>query len=265
MFTYHCHYRLNLRNPKTFNEKLQWLKLNDIHPEYEKMADKIEAKKHAESIIGEKYIIPTIATWNTIEEINWEILPQQFVIKCTNDSGGVVVCKDKSKLDVDKAIKKLKKGWGKNYYNQNKEYPYRNVKPRIIAETYMEDESNFELKDYKIICFDGEPKYLYVGTGRQQGDTRFDFYDIEWNHLPFTWLFPNNETPIPKPENFDEMIEVAKKLSQGMIEVRVDLYNVKGRIYFGELTFFSGSGMCPFKPIKWDYIFGSYIKLPIDE
>ena len=141
LFRYRCGYKLDLDNPRSYNEKLQWLKLNDKHPEYEKLVDKIEAKKYVAEIVGEKYIIPTIATWDTIDEIDWESLPEQFVIKCTSDSGGVVVCKDKSKLDIAKAIRKLRKGWGKNYYNQNKEYPYRYVKPRIIAEQYMEDES----------------------------------------------------------------------------------------------------------------------------
>ena len=263
LFRHRCGYKLDLENPRTYNEKLQWLKLYDKHPEYEKLVDKIDAKDYVAKTVGEKYIIPTIATWNTIDEIDWESLPNQFVIKCTSDSGGVVVCKDKSKLDIEKAKRKLRKGWGKNYYNQNKEYPYRNVKPRIIAERYMEDESGYELKDYKIFCFDGEPKYLFVATGRQQNDTRFDFFDLEWNHLPVLNGHPNSDTPIREPENFDEMLDVARKLSKGMTEVRVDLYNVNGRIYFGELTFFHWSGMTKYEPMEWDYKFGEYIKLPI--
>lgn len=264
LFHYRCGYKLNLNNPKTYNEKLQWLKLHDKHPEYEKLVDKIEVKSYVAEAVGEKYIIPTIATWNTIDEIDWDSLPDQFVIKCTSDSGGVVVCKDKSKLDIAKAKKKLRKGWGKNYYNQNKEYPYRYVKPRIIAEQYMEDESGYELKDYKIFCFDGEPKYLFVATGRQQNDTRFDFFDLEWNHLPVLNGHPNSDSPIMKPENFSEMLEVARKLSKGMTHVRVDLYNVQGRIYFGELTFFHWSGMTKYEPMEWDYKFGEFIKLPVD-
>lgn len=263
LFRYRTGYNLKLDTPQTFNEKLQWLKLNDIHQEYGRLVDKIEVKDFVTKTIGEKYVIPTIAIWNTIEDINWEVLPEQFVIKCTNDSGGVVVCKDKSKLDIAKAMKKLRKGWGKNYYNRNKEYPYRYVRPRIIAEQYMEDESGYELKDYKIFCFDGKPKFLFVATGRQQNDTRFDFFDLEWHHLPVLNGHPNSDTPLQKPENFEEMLEVAHKLSKGMTQVRVDLYNVNGRIYFGELTFFHWSGMTKFEPIEWDYKFGEYIKLPV--
>lgn len=255
-------YPLNLKQPLTYNEKLQWLKLNDIHPEYAKLVDKIDAKAFVEQKIGAKYIIRTIGTWDTVDEIDWESLPEQFVIKCTNDSGGIVVCKDKSKLDIRKAIIKLKRGWGKNYYRKNKEYPYRNLTPRIIAEEYMEDESGVELKDYKFFCFDGEPKFLFVATGRQKNDTRFDFYDLEWNHLPVLNGHPNADHPIPMPENFTEMVDVARKLSQGISHVRVDLYNVNGKVYFGEMTFFHWSGLTPFEPNEWDYKFGEYLKLP---
>ena len=251
----------NLKNPRTFNEKLQWLKLHDKHPEYTTMVDKIEAKKYVASIIGEQYIIPTLGVWNSVDEIDWDSLPNQFVIKVTSDSGGIVVCKDKKSLDIEKAKQKLKKGWGKNYYQYNKEYPYKDLKPRIIAEQYMEDESGYELKDYKIFCFDGTPKYLFVATGRQMHDTRFDFYDMEFNHLPFLNGHPNADVWPVKPNNFDEMVEVAKKLSAGMCHVRVDLYNIHGKIYFGELTFFHWSGMTPYNPVEWDYKLGDNIVL----
>lgn len=251
----------NLKNPRTFNEKLQWLKLHDKHPEYTTMVDKIEAKKYVASIIGEQYIIPTLGVWNSVDEIDWDSLPNQFVIKVTSDSGGIVVCKDKKSLDIEKAKQKLKKGWGKNYYQYNKEYPYKDLKPRIIAEQYMEDESGYELKDYKIFCFDGTPKYLFVATGRQMHDTRFDFYDMEFNHLPFLNGHPNADVWPVKPNNFDEMVEVAKKLSAGMCHVRVDLYNINGKIYFGELTFFHWSGMTPYNPVEWDYKLGDNIVL----
>ena len=213
--------------------------------------------------VGKKYIIPTIGIWNSVDDIDWKGLPERFVIKCTNDSGGIVVCKDKSKLDIHKATAKLKKGWGHNYYKSNKEYPYRNLTPRIIAEEYMEDESGYELKDYKFFCFDGEPKFLFVATGRQKNDTRFDFFDLDWNHLPVLNGHPNADHPITKPENFTEMIDVARKLSQGMSHVRVDLYNVNGKVYFGEMTFFHWSGMTPFEPHEWDLKFGEMIHLPI--
>ncbi len=254
----------NLDNPKSFNEKLNWLKLHDIHPEYTRMVDKVTAKEYVAGIIGSEYIIPTLGVWNSVDDIDWDSLPQQFVLKNTGDSGGIVVCKDKSSLDIEAAKAKLVKKSETNYYKYNKEYPYKDLSPRIIAEEYMEDESGYELKDYKIFCFDGEPKYLFVATDRQKKgeDTKFDFFDLEWNHLPVTNGHPNNPLPIDKPQNFNEMIEIARKLSVGKTHVRVDLYNIRGKIYFGELTFFHWSGMVAYNPREWDYKFGEYIKLP---
>lgn len=256
-------YSLDLENPITFNEKLQWLKLNDKHPEYTNLVDKIEVKKIVSSLVGDKYIIPTIGTWDRLEDIDWERLPNQFVIKSTNDSGGVVVCKDKSKLDIEKSIQYLKTNGNRNYTKYNKEYPYRDVPHRFIAEEYMADESGYELKDYKFFCFDGCPKFLFVATGRQNNDTRFDFYDTEFNHLPVTNGHPNADVWPIKPINFEEMLEVASKLSQNIPHVRVDLYNINGHIYFGEMTFFHWSGTVPFMPKEWDKIFGDYLTLPI--
>ena len=263
LFKQRVGYPLNLDNPKTYNEKLQWLKLHDIHAEYTQMVDKVDAKEYVKNIVGEKYIIPTIAIWEDVDSIDWEGLPNQFVIKVTSDSGGIVVCKDKSQLNIELASQKLKKGWGRNYSERKLEYPYKNVKPRIIAEDYIEDETG-ESRDFKIFCFDGEPKALFVATDRQKKgvDTKFDFFDLEWNHLPFTNGHPNSSKAIEKPLNFDEMIDVARKLSKGIPHVRVDLYNVNGKIYFGELTFFHWSGMTAFDPIEWDFKFGQWIKLP---
>lgn len=263
-FWLRLNYWPNFKNPQTYNEKLQWLKLYYKNPDYEKMVDKISAKDYVAQIIGPQYIIPTLGIWDDVESIDWDCLPNQFVIKCSSDSGGIVVCKDKKILDLKVAKAKLLKGWGRNYYRYNKEYPYKNLKPRIIAEEYMEDESGFELKDYKIFCFDGVPKFLFVASDRQAKgeETKFDFFDLEWNHIPVTNGHPNSTKKIEKPQNFSEMLQVASKLSQGMSHVRVDLYNVNGKIYFGELTFFHWSGMTPFYPQKWDYIFGDYIKLP---
>ena len=256
-------YRLNLDNPRSYNEKLQWLKLNDIHPEYSKMVDKIEAKKYVASLIGDKYIIPTLGVWNDVAEIDWNNLPNQFVIKVSSDSGGIVVCKDKTSLDIPQAMSKLSQNWGRNYYKFNKEYPYRDVTPRIIAEEYKEDESG-ELRDYKIFCFDGQPKALFVASDRQSHneETKFDFFDTEWNHLPFVNGHPNSKQTIEKPQNFEEMLNVAQKLSKGIPHVRVDLYNINGDIYFGELTFFHWSGMVPFIPVEWDYKLGEWLSLP---
>lgn len=256
----------HLNHPRTFNEKLQWLKLNDRHAEYTQMVDKIDAKKYVASIIGDKYIIPTLGVWNSVDEIEWDKLPNQFVIKVSSDSGGIVVCKDKQTLDIEKAKEKLSNGWGKNYYVHNKEYPYRDLTPRIIAEEYKEDESGYELRDYKIFCFNGEPKILFVTSDRQKAgeDTKFDFFDLNWNHLPFTNGHPNSKEFIAKPKNFEEMLEIAKKLSVGIPQVRIDLYNCNGQIYFGEITFFHWSGMTAFDPIEWDFKLGKMIKLPCD-
>ena len=228
------------------------------------MVDKVTAKEYVASIIGEKYIIKTLGVWDNVNDIDWDSLPNQFVIKVTSDSGGIVVCKDKTALDIDLAITKLQKGWGKNYYRYNKEYPYRDLRPRIIAEEYIEDESGFELKDYTFFCFDGIPKYLFVASDRQKSneETKFDFFDLEWNHLPVINGHPNSSVELKKPVNFDEMIQVATRLSQGIPHVRVDLYNNNGNIYFGELTFFHWSGMIAYQPEEWDYKFGEYINLP---
>lgn len=255
-------YWMDFDNPKTFNEKLQWFKVNDIHPEYSLLVDKVAAKDFVAGKIGDKYIIPTLGVWDNIEDIDWKSLPNQFVIKSTADSGGVVVCKDKSKQDIDAAKQKLKVLGGRDYTKINKEYPYRNVPHRYIAEKYMEDESGFELKDYKIFCFDGKAEFLFVVTGRQQNDCRFDFFDKEFNHIPVLNGHANADVIPQKPKNFEDMLKVAAKLSVGFPQIRVDLYNINGEIYFGELTFFHWSGMVPFEPMEYDYKFGKYIKLP---
>lgn len=258
------HKRLHLDNPQTYNEKLQWLKLYDQHDEYTQMVDKYEAKKNVASIIGEEYIIPTYGLYDSFEEIDFASLPQQFVLKCTHNSGGVFVCKDKAVFDIDGARKQVNKWLKKNPYWKNREYPYKNVKPRIIIEQYMEDESGYELKDYKFFCFNGIAKYIFVASdrGKDNEETKFDFYDIEWNLLPFTNGHPNSNKMMKKPENYDKMVEISERLSQGIPHVRVDLYNINGHIYFGELTFFHWSGLVPFVPEKWDYIFGDSLVLP---
>ncbi len=259
-------YWMDWNNPQTYSEKLQWLKVYDRHEEYTNMVDKVAAKDYVASIIGNEYIIPTLAVYDSAEEIDFDKLPNQFVLKCTHDSGGIVVCRDKSKLDTKAAREKLQKGLKRTYIVQNREYPYKNVPRKIIAEQYMEDESGYELKDYKFFCFDGEPKCLFVATdrGAEGKETKFDFFDIEWNHLPFTNGHPHSTCPPKKPKNFEKMKEIAAKLSVGIPHVRVDLYNVNGKIYFGELTFFHWGGMKPFKPREWDYKLGALIKLPIE-
>lgn len=255
----------NLENPITFNEKLQWLKLNDIHPEYSRIVDKAEAKEYVKETLGdgaEQYIIPTLGVWNSFDEINFDQLPNQFVLKTTHDSGGVAVVKDKSTMNLTEIRKKIERSMNNNFFYEHREYPYKDIMPRIIAEKYMVDESGTELKDYKFFCFDGEPKMLFVATDRPF-DTRFDFFDIEWNHLPFKQGHPLATKEIKKPAGFKKMLDLSRKLSKGFPHVRVDLYDINGDIYFGELTFFHFSGNVPFEPEEWDYKVGEWLKLPV--
>lgn len=252
----------NLDNPVTYNDKLQWLKLNDIHEEYTQLVDKYEAKEIVRKHIGDEYIIPTLGVYDNFDEINFDILPYQFVLKTTHDSGGVVICKDKTKLDMKAARKKLEKSLKSNFFFEHREYPYKNIKPRIIAEQYMVDESGTELKDYKFFCFDGKCKMLFIATDRGIDDVKFDFFDTEFNHLPFVQGHPWATKEIIKPTGFEKMIELAEKLSKGYPHVRVDLYDINGRIYFGELTFFHFSGNVPFEPQEWDYKIGQWLQLP---
>lgn len=254
-------YKLNLDNPQSFNEKLQWLKFNDIHREYSTMVDKASAKNYVALKVGVKYIIPTYGVYDSVYEIDWASLPNQFVLKSTGDSGGVVVCKDKERLNVQRTIKNLKARAKKSYYVYNKEYPYKYIKPRYIAEAYLTDESGYELKDYKFFCFNGVPRFVQIDFDRYISHKR-NVYDANWNLLDLQIKFPKgHERVFEKPANYEEMLHVASKLSEGIPHVRIDLYNVNGKIYFGEMTFFHGSGMESFIPVEWDYKFGKYINL----
>ena len=252
----------DLDNPTTYNEKLQWLKLHDIHPEYTQLVDKYESKEIVRKLIGDEYIIPTLAVYDSFDEIDFDKLPSQFVLKTTHDSGGVFVCPDKTKLDRKAARRKLEKSLKHNFFYEHREYPYKDVKPRIIAEKYMVDESETELKDYKFFCFDGRCKMLFIATDRNTGDVKFDFYDPDFNHLPFVQGHPWAKKKIKKPEGFEKMVALAEKLGKGFRHVRVDLYDINGKIYFGELTFFHFSGNVPFESEEWDYIIGEWLKLP---
>lgn len=265
------YYRLNMRkrldwaNLQTYNEKLQWLKIYHREPVMTDMVDKYQAKKYVADRIGEEYIIPTLGIYDSVDEIDFDTLPDQFVLKCTHDSGGIVICTDKSKLDKGAARKKLRKFLKRGYFWLNREWPYKNVPHRIIAEQYMVDESGYELKDYKFFCFDGEPKALFIATdrGRKDEETKFDFFDMDFKHLPIKNGHPNSPRPIACPPGFEKMKELAAKLSKGHPHVRVDFYDINGHVYFGELTFYHWSGVVPFDPEEWDYTFGSWIKLPI--
>ncbi len=253
--------KLDLNSPKTFSEKLQWLKLYNRKPEYTDMVDKYEAKNYVAKILGDEYIIPTLGVWDNVKDIDFDALPEQFVLKCTHDSGGLVICKDKSKLDIEKTREIMRAALKKDFYFLGREWPYKNVKKRIIAEQYMEDTGTGELRDYKFFCFDGVVKALFIATDRPH-DTRFNFYDADFNFLPFTQGYPNADKEIVKPANFEKMKELATRLSQGFPHVRIDFYEVNGHIYFGEITFFHHNGLCPFDPGEWDYKFGEWLTLP---
>ena len=255
--------KLNLKNPQTFNEKLQWLKLYDRKPIYTTMVDKYEVKKYVAEKIGEEYIISTLGVWDNFDDIDFDKLPDQFVLKCTHDSGGLVICKDKSKLDKCKAKLKIEKSLKHDYFKWGREWPYKNVPRKIIAEKYMEDNSLHELRDYKFFCFNGVADCVMVCIGRSTGNTKFYFYNKEWNLCRYNILGKNiiGNGDVEKPDNISEMFVIAEKLSQGIPFSRIDLYNVNQKIYFGEVTFFPDSGFDPNLLPETDLYFGNKINL----
>lgn len=256
---------LNLKNPKTFNEKLQWLKLNDRKSQYSLMVDKYEAKKYVQSLIGEQYIIPTYGVWNSFNEIDFNSLPNKFVLKCTHDSGGVVICQDKKLLNIELAKQKINKSLKCNFYYVGREWPYKNVKPRIIAEKYLEDKSTSDLKDYKFYCFNGEPLFLYLSQGMNNHQTaRISYVNLDWTLAKYKRSDYLSFTELPqKPKNLNKMIELSRSLAKDIKFLRVDFYEVNGQIYFGELTFYPGSGFTPFASYQDDLDIGNYLKLDI--
>lgn len=259
-------HKLNLKNPKTFNEKLQWLKLYNRKPEYTTMVDKYAVKEYVANTIGEEYIIPTLGVWDNVNEINWDSLPKQFVLKTTHGGGGcgVIICKDKTKFNIALAKEKLSKSLKSDIFLNFREWPYKNVPKRIIAEQYMSDESGIELKDYKFFCFNGKVQCFKVDFDRFISH-KANYYDKYAKLLPFgeECCLPDFNRTFEKPKNFSKMIEIVEILSKNIPFTRIDLYNCDGKIYFGEITFFPAAGMGKFVPEKWDNILGSYIDLSI--
>ncbi len=255
---------LNLNSPQTFSEKMQWLKLYYRNPEYTMLVDKYAVKNVVSSLIGERYVIPTLGIWDSPEQIEWDILPEKFVLKTTHGGGnsGVVICKDKDTFDRNKAIQKLQKSMKQDIYKSYREWPYKNVPRKIIAEQYVVDEVTKELRDYKFFVFDGIVKALFIATDRDTGNVKFDFYDSFFNHLNLYQVHPMSGKEIVKPSHFEEMKSIAEKLSKGLPVVRIDLYEANGKVYFSEFTFFHHGGLVAFHPETWDYKFGSWIKLP---
>lgn len=257
---------LNLDNPQTFNEKLQWLKLYNRKPEYTVMVDKYKVREYIAQMIGEEYLIPLLGVWDDPDEIDFDALPDQFVLKCNHNSGlGMCICKDKSELDISRVKAELRKGLKQDYYLTGREWPYKDVPRKIIAERYMEDASG-ELRDYKFYCFNGVMKFVMINSDRNTDKpTRADYFDCDFNWLDFTWGYSHAEVHPQKPEQFEKMVAIAERLSKGLPHIRVDLYDCNGKIYFGELTFFDGSGFDKIEPLEWDYKLGQMITLPTME
>lgn len=255
----------NLNSPRSFTEKMQWLKLHNRKDLYTRMVDKYEAKKYVADIIGEEYIIPTLGVWERGEDIDFDSLPNKFVLKATHDSGRVILCHDKSTFDKNKAIKEMNKSLKRNFYAVTREWPYKNVKPRIIAEEFIVDESGFELKDYKFFTFNGEVKFFKIDFNRFTNH-KANYYDLNGDLLPFeeTICPSDSDHKLPIPPNFEDMLHLVECLAKNIPFLRVDLYNICGKILFGELTFFPDSGMGKFNPQEWDERLGNLIKCNLD-
>lgn len=256
------HRLADLKDPKTYNEKLQWLKLNYRIESDALLVDKYEVKRIVANQIGDDHVIPTLGVYDHVDEIDYDSLPDSFVLKCTHDSGGLLLVEDKKKLDTNAARRKLSYTLSRSYYYSSREPHYLKVRPRIIAEPFLVDDEMGQLADYKFFCFDGEVKSLFVATDRTSGNVKFDYYDADFNPLSLRQPYPNSTKHLVRPQRFAEMLDIARTLSKGHPHVRVDLYQVNNRIYFGELTFFHFGGMQPFKPAKWDRIWGDWLRLP---
>ena len=254
--------KLNLKNPITFDEKLQWLKLYDRKDEYTVWADKYEVRNYVAEKLGEQYLIPLLGVWNSADELKLDDLPEQFVLKCTHDSASVCICTNKKNFDWNAAMDKLQKSLNQNYYWHSREWPYKNITPRIIAEAYMTDESGTELKDYKIYTFGGEPYLIQVDFDRFHNHRR-NLYTTEWEYIDETIEFSKDpNVKIAKPEHLEEMLECSRKLAVGTISLRTDFYSINGKIYFGEITFYQEAGFAHFEHEEFAKKLGDQIKLP---
>lgn len=253
--------KLNLDNPKTFNEKLQWLKINKNYEEYAKLVDKYEVRDFVKKTVGEKYLIPLLGVWNKFEEIEWDSLPNEFVLKATHDCGSAIICNNKATLDVKLVEKKLNRSLKRNYFLRDRTPVYNNIKPRLIAEKFLKDSVTIIPNDYKFFCFNGKVEFIQVDSDRLAEHKR-NIYNSNWNFIDLSLAHPNDKYNLDsKPSNLFEMIRVAEDLSKGINHVRVDLYNVNNKIFFGEMTFFHGGGLENFIPEIWNRKFGDLIKI----
>ena len=256
---------LNLERPVSYNEKLQWLKLHDRNQVYTKLVDKYEVREHIAKEIGEEYLIPLIGVWDNFDDIDFSKLPNQFVLKCTHDSGGIVICKDKNNLNINKVRKKINKSLKRKYYYLYREWPYKNVKPRIIAEKYMSEcvnvlEENDVLTDYKFFCFNGVPKIMYISKDKAKIPYT-DFFDMDFNRLQIKMRDPNSPSLPKRPQEFEEMKTMATKLSKAFPHIRIDFYTINHKIYVGELTLFHCGGFASISPNEWNIKLGEWIDL----
>lgn len=254
---------MDFSKPKTFNEKLQWLKLHDRKPRYTMMVDKYKVREYISDKIGEEYLIPLFGVWDDPDDIDFDSLPNKFVLKCNHDSGGLSICRNKETFNVNMAKKKLKKSLKTNYYYSGREWPYKNVPRKIICEKYLQQETLEDLIDYKFYCFNGRVKLVGIYSGRNSKvGTVVDYYGKNFNWVDINWGYCHAENRPKKPKKFTEMVRLAEILSKDIPHLRVDLYYTNNKIYFGELTFFDGSGFDKIEPIEWDYKLGSWIDLP---
>lgn len=262
---YYKHFRkfANLSNPRGYNEKIQWMKLHDHNPLYTKIVDKLLMKDYIAETVGGEYAVPTLGVWDKPEDIDFSALPNQFVLKWNHDSGSIVICKDKANFNAQEAIRKLSYGAKVNGYWYGREWPYKNVPPKLIAEPYLEDAKTKELRDFKFFGFDGVVKMFLIASERQNPneDTKFDFYDMECQHINLVNVHPNAKVAPEPPENFQLMKELSEKLSRGFAHLRVDFYEVNGKVYIGELTLYHGSGLMTFEPVEWYNKMGDWIDL----
>lgn len=246
--------KLHLKNPKTYSEKINWLKVYDRNPLYTKLVDKYEVREFVEKKIGKQYLIPLLGVWDKFEEIDFTTLPEKFVLKCTHDFGSVAIVEDKSNMNQEEVREIINNELKYNFYYRGREWAYKNVKPRVIAEAFMSD-GKARLTDYKFFCFGGKVKFMFIATGRGS-DLRFDFFSRDYQHLDVTNGVPNADVVPEKPKLYDEMIEIAEKLSEGINNVRVDLYEIGNEIYFSEMTFYHNGGMVAFDPYEVDVQLG---------
>lgn len=262
MFRAKMGYELNLSNPRTFNEKMQWLKLYYRLPVFTTMVDKYAVREYIAETIGDQYSVPLICTWDNPDQIDIDSLPDEFVLKTTHGCGGMYICRDKSKFDLASAKKALNSTFYKNYFYYVREWPYKNVRPRVIAEQYMQDGTDVNLKVYKVLNFNGVPKMIQTIQNDKTPNESIDYFDTDWNLLDLHQNYPNSAVPTQRPKTLEKMLELSAICSKGLPFLRTDWYEINGKVYFSEFTFYSDAGMEPFYPDKWDRILGDWISLP---